>query len=154
MTAISITAVLQCNALFFVALLVTKAITGEFWLRGMIVAEIEDMLKERKAEDILDTESKLVAPVDSRVVGNNRVLDTIEPDTKINIPTKDNIKLIEFNNTTVKDSKSVDIAKVDTKLDILINNIVLNKNKDTIVNRAVSVINIKLSSIDTSVTAF
>ena len=95
-----------------------------------------------------------MALVDGKVVGNNRVLDTIEPDTEINIPTKDDIKLIKFNNTTVKDSKLVDIAEVDTKLDILTNNIVLNKNRDTVVNRAVNIIDIKLSSIDIGVSAF
>jgi len=120
----------------------------------MIVAEIKDILKERKAEDILDIESKLVAPVDGRVVGNNRVLDTIEPDAKINIPAKDDIKLIEFNNTTVKDSKLVDIAEVDAKLDMLIDNTVFNKNRDAVVDRAVGVVDIKLSSIDIGVTAF
>jgi len=112
------------------------------------------MLKERKVKNTLNTESKLVAPVDSRVVGNNRVLDTIKLDAEINIPAKDDIKLIKFNNTTVKDSKLVDIVKVDAKLDILVNNIVLNKNRDTVVNRAISVIDIELSSINTSVTAF
>jgi len=120
----------------------------------MIIAEIEDILKERKVEDTLDTKSKLVAPVDSRVIDNDRVLNTIEPDAEINIPTEDNIKLIKFNNTTVKDSKLVDIAEVDTKLDILTNNIVLNKNRDTVVNRAVNIIDIKLSSIDIGVSAF
>jgi len=95
-----------------------------------------------------------VAPVDSRVVGNNRVLDTIEPDAEINIPAEDDIKLIKFNNTTVKDGKLVDIAEVDIKLDILTNNTVLNKNRDTIVNRAVGVVDIKLSSINVGVTAF
>ena len=34
------------------------------------------MLKEKKAEDILDIEPKLIAPADYRVVGNNKVLDT------------------------------------------------------------------------------
>jgi len=112
------------------------------------------MLKERKVENTLNTKSKLVALVDSRVVGNNKVLDTIEPDAKINIPAKDDIKLIKFNNTTDKDSKLVDIAKVDTKLDILTNNIVLNKNRDAIVNRAVGVIDIELSSINIGITTF
>jgi len=120
----------------------------------MIVVEIEDVLKERKAEDTLDIKSKLVAPVDGRVVGNDRVLDIIELDAKINIPAKDNIKLIEFNNTTVEDSKLVDIAEVDTKLNILANNTVLNKNRDAIVDRAVGVIDIELSSIDIGVTIF
>jgi len=95
-----------------------------------------------------------VALVNSRVVGNDRVLDTIELDAKINIPAKDNIKLIEFNNTMVKDSKLVDIAEVNTKLDMLVNNIVLNKNRDTVVDRAVSIIDIELSSIDIGVTVF
>jgi len=95
-----------------------------------------------------------VALVDSRVVGNNRVLDTIKPDAEINIPAKDDIKLIKFNNTMVKDGKLVDIAKVNAKLDMLANNIVLNKNRDAIVDRAVSVIDIKLSNIDIGVTAF
>ena len=103
-----------------------------------------------------------MALVDSRVVGNNRVLDTIELDTKINIPTKDNINLTIFSNTIVdnvaiKDSKAVDIAKVDPKLDILTsnpNNIVLNKDRDTIVDKAISVIEIKLNSIDIGITIF
>jgi len=120
----------------------------------MIVVKIKNILKERKVEDILDTEFKLVALVDDRVVGNNRVLNTIEPDAEINIPAEDDIKLIKFNNTTVKNGKSVDIAEVDAKLDILTNNIVLNKNKDTVVNRAVSIIDIELNSIDVGVTAF
>ena len=128
----------------------------------MIIAEIGDMLKERKAEDILDTEPKLVAPADSRVVGNNRVLDTIELDAKINIPTEDNINLTIFSNTIVdniaiEDGKAVDIAKANPKLDILSsnpNNIVLNKDRDAIVNKAVSVIEIELSSIDVGITIF
>jgi len=95
-----------------------------------------------------------VALVDSRVVGNNRVLNTIELDVKINIPTEDDIKLIKFNNTTVKDGKLVDIAEVNTKLDIFASNIVLNKNRDIIVNKAINVVDIKLSSIDIGVTAF
>ena len=114
------------------------------------------MLKERKAEDILDIEPKLVALADSRV------LDTIELDTKINIPTKDNIKLTIFSNATVdnaaiEDSKAVDIAKADPKLDILTsnpNNTVLNKDRDAIVNKAISVMEIKLSSIDAGITTF
>ena len=113
-------------------------------------------------EDILDIEPKLVALVDFRVVGNNRVLDTIKPDAKINIPAKDNIKLTIFSNTAVdnaaiEDSKAVDIAKADPKLDILssnLNNTVLNKDRDAIVNKAVSVIEIKLSSIDAGITIF
>ena len=125
------------------------------------------MLKERKAEDILDIEPKLVALVDSRVVGNNKVLDTIELDTieldtKINIPAKDNIKLTIFSNAAVdnaaiEDGKVVDIAKVDPKLDMLANNpnnIVLNKDRDAIVNKAISVIEIELSSIDIGITIF
>jgi len=95
-----------------------------------------------------------VAPVNGRVVGNNRVLDTIELDAKINIPAEDDIKLIKFNNTIVKDSKLVDIAEVDAKLDMLANNIMLNKNRDAVVNRAVSIIDIKLNSINIGVTAF
>lgn len=103
-----------------------------------------------------------MALVDSRVVGNNRVLDTIELDAKINIPTKDNIKLTIFSNTIVdnvaiEDSKVVDIAKADPKLDILTsnpNNIVLNKGRNAIADKAVSVIEIKLSSIDIGITAF
>ena len=114
------------------------------------------MLKERKAEDILDIEPKLVAPADSRV------LDTIKLDAEINIPTKDNIKLTIFSNATVdnaavEDNKAVNIAKVDPKLDILTsnpNNTVLNKDRDAIVNKAISVVEIKLSSIDTGITAF
>ena len=113
-------------------------------------------------EDILDIEPKLVALVDCRVVGNNRVLDTIELDAKINIPTEDNINLTIFgnaavNNIVVEDGKAVNIAEADFKLDMLAsnpNNIVLNKNRDAIVNKAVSVIKIKLSSIDVGITAF
>jgi hypothetical protein len=120
------------------------------------------MLKERKAEDILDIEPKLVALADSRVVGNNRVLDTIELDANINIPAKDNIKLTIFSNTMVdsaaiEDRKAVDIAKVDPKLDMLAsnpNNIVLNKGRDAIANKAISIIEIKLSSIDIGITTF
>ena len=128
----------------------------------MIIVEIRDVLKEIKVEDILDIEPKLVALVDGRVVGNNRVLDTIELDAKINIPTKDNIKLTIFSNTIVdnvaiEDSKVVDIAKADPKLDILTsnpNNIVLNKGRNAIADKAVSVIEIKLSSIDIGITTF
>ncbi|XTI94091.1 hypothetical protein V2W45_1335546 [Cenococcum geophilum] len=128
----------------------------------MIVVEIGDMLKEKKAEDILDIEPKLVALAESRVVGNNRVLDTIELDAKINIPTKDNIKLTIFSNAAVdnvavEDGKVVNIAKADLKLDMLTsnpNNIVLNKDRDAIVDKAVSVMEIKLSSIDVGITAF
>lgn len=120
------------------------------------------MFKGRKVEDILDIEPKLVPLVDGRVVGNNRVLDTIELDTKINIPAKDNIKLTIFSNAAVdnaaiEDGKVVDIAKADPKLDILTsnpNNIVLNKDRDAIVNKAVSVIEIELSSIDIGITTF
>jgi len=122
----------------------------------MIVAEIRDVLKERKAEDILDIEPKLVALADGRV------LDTIEPDTEINIPAKDNIKLTIFSNATVdntavEDGKAVDIAKADPKLDILTgnpNNTVLNKDRDAIVNKAIGVVEIELSSIDAGITAF
>jgi len=128
----------------------------------MIVVEIGDMLKERKVEDILYIEPKLVALVDYRVGGNNRVLDTIKLDAKINIPTKDNIKLTIFNNATVnnaaiKDSKVVNIAKADPRLDMLTNNpnnIVLNKDRDAIVDKAISVIEIELSSIDIGITTF
>jgi len=128
----------------------------------MIVAEIGDIFKERKVEDTLDIEPKLVAPVDSRVVGNNRVLDTIELDAEINIPTKDDIKLTIFgnaavDNAAVENGKAVDIAKADPKLDMLtnnFNNIVLNKDRDAIVNKAVGVIEIELSSIDAGITAF
>ena len=113
-------------------------------------------------EDILNIEPKLVVLVDYRVVGNNRVLDTIELDAKINMPTKDDINLTIFsnavvNNVAIEDGKAVDIAKADPKLDILTsnsNNIVLNKDRDAIVNKAVSVIEIKLSSIDAGITAF
>ena len=95
-------------------------------------------------------------------MGNDRALDTIKLDAKINIPTKDNIKLIRFSNATVdkaaiKDGKTLDIAKVDPKLDMLasnLNNIVLNKDKGATVNKAVSVIGIELSSIDTGITIF
>jgi len=124
----SIIAVLQCNALLFITL---EVITREFWLCRIIVAEIKDIFKERKAEDILDIEPKLVALVDSRVVGNNRVLDTIELDAEINMPAEDDIKLIEFNNTIV---------------DMFVG--------DAVVNKAISVVDIKLSSIDAGVTAF
>lgn len=95
--------------------------------------------------------------VDSRLVGNNKILDTIELDAKINIPTKDNIKLIFSNfivdNAAIEDGKIVDIAKADLKPNILAN-IVLNKDRDTAVNKAISVIEIKLSSIDIGITAF
>ena len=128
----------------------------------MIVAEIGDVLKETKVEDILDIEPKLVAPADSRVVGNDRVLDTIEPDAEINIPAEDNIKLTIFgnaavDNAAVEDGKAVDIAEADPKLDMLTsnpNNIVLNKGRNAIANKAVSIIEIKLSSIDVGITAF
>ena len=128
----------------------------------MIVAEIKNILKERKVEDILDIKFKLVAPADGRVVGNNRVLDTIELNTKINIPIKDDIKLIKFSNTAVdntavEDSRTVNIAKVDFKLDILtsnFNNIVLNKDRNITVNKVVSVVEVELSSIDIGITAF
>jgi hypothetical protein len=120
------------------------------------------VLKEIKAEDILDAEPKLVAPADSRVVGNDRVLDTIELDAKINIPAEDNIKLTIFSNAVVdnaaiEDGKVVDIAKADPKLDILTsnpNNIVLNKGRNAIADKAVSVIEIELSSINIGITAF
>jgi hypothetical protein len=128
----------------------------------MIVAEIKNILKERKVEDTLDIEPKLVAPVDGKVVGNNRVLNTTEPDTEINIPAKDNIKIIKFSNTRVdnaaiEDSKIVDIAKVDLKLNTLIsnfNNTVLNKDRDIAVDKVISIIEIELSSIDAGITAF
>ena len=128
----------------------------------MVVVEIKDILKEGRVENILDIRPKLVALINYRVVGNNRVLDTIELDAKINIPTKDDINLTIFsnavvNNVAIEDGKAVDIAKADPKLDILTsnsNNIVLNKDRDAIVNKAVSVIEIKLSSIDAGITAF
>jgi hypothetical protein len=128
----------------------------------MIVAEIGDVLKERKAEDILDTEPKLVAPVDSRVVGNDRVLDTIELDAEINIPAEDDINLTIFgnaavDNVAVEDGKAVDMAEADPKLDMLASNpdnAVLNKDRDAIVDKAVSVVEIELSSIDAGITAF
>ncbi|XTI90969.1 hypothetical protein V2W45_1333021 [Cenococcum geophilum] len=120
------------------------------------------MLIERKVEDILDIEPKLVGLVDYKVVDNNRVLDTIKLDTKINIPAKDDIKLTIFSNAAVdnaaiEDSKAVDIAEADPKLDMLTsnpNNTVLNKDRDAIIDKAISVIEIKLSSIDTGITAF
>ena len=120
------------------------------------------MLKERKVEDILDTKPKLVVPVDGKVVGNNRVLNTIELNIEINIPAKDNIKLIKFSNSVVdnmavKDSKMADIVQVNPKLDILINNfnnIVLNKDKDVAVNKVINVIKIELNSIDVGITVF
>jgi len=125
----------------------------------MIVIEIKNVFKERRVEDILDIKPKLVAPVNGRVVNNNRVLDIIELDIKINMPTKDDIKLIEFNNTmvenkAVEDSKLINITEVNLKLNMLIGNIVLNKNRDTVVNKAIGVIDIKLSSINAGVTAF
>jgi len=103
-----------------------------------------------------------VAPTDSKVASNNRVLNTTELDTKINIPAKNNIKLIKLSNTIVdnaaiEDSKTVNIAKADPKLDILtnnFNNIVLNKDRDAAVDKAVGVVEIELNSIDTGITAF
>ena len=103
-----------------------------------------------------------MALADYRVVGNNRVLDTIELDAKINIPAKNNINLTIFgnaavNNAAVENGKAVDIAEVDPKLDMLTgnpNNIVLNKNRDAIVDKAISIIEIELSSIDVGITAF
>ena len=120
------------------------------------------MLKERKVEDILDIEPKLVALADSRVVGNDRVLDTIELDANINIPTEDNIKLTIFSNAVVdsaaiEDRKAVDIAEADPKLDMLTsnpNNTVLNKGRDAIADKPISVVEIKLSSIDIGITIF
>ena len=49
-------------------------------------------------EDTLDIKFKLVVLVNSRVVGNIKVLNTIKLNTTINIPAKDNIKLIKFSN--------------------------------------------------------
>ena len=128
----------------------------------MIVAEIGDVLKERKAEDTLDAEPKLVALADSKVVGNDRVLNTTKLDAKINIPAKDNIKLIKLgnaivDNAAIEDSKTVNIAKADPKLNILtsnLNNIIFNKDRDTTVDKAVGVIEIELSNIDIGITAF
>ena len=57
----------------------------------------------------------------------------------------------------IEDSKIVDIAKADPKLDMLVSNfnsIGLNKDRDAAVNKAVSVIEIKLSSIDIGIIAF
>ena len=113
-------------------------------------------------EDTLDIKSKLIAPADSRVVGNNKVLNTTELDTEINIPNKDNIKLTKFSNARVdnaaiKNSKIVNIAEADPKLNILIsnfNNTVLNKDKNIVVDKVISVIEIKLNSIDAGITAF
>jgi hypothetical protein len=51
----------------------------------------------------------------------------------------------------------VDIAKADPKLDMLTsnpNNVLLNKDRDAIVDKAISVIEIKLSSIDIGITTF
>jgi hypothetical protein len=95
-------------------------------------------------------------------VGNNRVLDTIELNTNINIPAKDNIKLTIFSNAIVNSAaienrKAVNIAKADPKLDILTsnpNNTVLNKGRNAIADKAISVIEIKLSSIDIGITTF
>ena len=128
----------------------------------MIVAEIGDVLKETKAEDILDTEPKPVAPADGRVVGNDRVLDTIEPDAEINIPAEDDIKLTIFgnaavDNAAVEDGKAVDIAEADPKLDMLAGNpddTVLDKGRNAIADKAVGVVEIELSSIDAGITAF
>ena len=125
----------------------------------MIVVEIRDVLKERKAENTLDTKARLVTPADNKIVGNNKELDTIEPDTEINIPAEDNIKLIKFGNAAmdniaVEDSKTV---KTDPKLDMLagnLNNTVLNKNKNAAVNKTIGIMKIELSSIDAGITAF
>ena len=127
----------------------------------MIVAEIKDIFKERKAEDILDIKPKLVAPADSRVVSNNKVLNTIELDAEINIPAEDNIKLIKLSNAVVdnvavKDSKTVNIAEIDPKLDMLISNLdntILNRDKDAAVDKAISVVEI-VNSINVGITAF
>ena len=120
------------------------------------------MLKKRKVENILNIKLKLIVPVNGKVVDNNRVLNTIELDAKINILSEDNIKLIKFSNSVVdnmavKDSKMADIVQVNPKLDILINNfnnIVLNKDKDVAVNKVINVIKIELNSIDVGITVF
>ena len=113
-------------------------------------------------EDILDIKPKLVTPADSKVIGNDKVLDTIKLDTKINIPNKDNIKLTKFSNirvdnAAIKDSKTVNIAEVNPKLNIFINNFnntVLNKNRDITVDKVINIIKIELSSIDIGITIF
>ena len=95
-------------------------------------------------------------------MGNNKVLNTTELNTKINIPAENNIKLIKFNNAIVdniaiKDSKIVNIAKADPKLNILasnFNNTVLNKDRDVAVNKVISIIKIKLSGINIDITIF
>ena len=120
------------------------------------------MLKERKAEDTLNIKPKLVAPADGKVVGNNRVLNTTELDTKINIPDKDDIKLTKFSNTgvdniAIKDGKIVNIAEADPKLDMLtgnFNDTVFNKDRDIAVDKVVGVVEIELSSINIGITAF
>ena len=89
-------------------------------------------------------------------------MDTIELDTKINIPAKDNIKLIKFSNAAVdnaavEDGRIVDITEADPKLDILVNNFnntVLNKDRDVVVNKVVGVVEVELSSIDAGITVF
>ena len=63
--------------------------------------------------------------VDSVIRGNSRVLDIIELDTELYIFTENDIKLIEFVNTAVnsvaiEDSRTLNIAEVDPKLDMLI----------------------------------
>ena len=134
-------------------MLITKDIIREFWLYKIIIVEIKNIVKKRKVEDTLDIEFKLIAPADSKIVGNNRILKTTEPDT--------NIKLI-FNNSIVdnaaiKDSKIVNIAKADFKLNIPasnFNNTILNKDRNAIVDKAVSVIEIEFSSIDIGITIF
>ena len=103
-----------------------------------------------------------MALADSKVAGNNRVLDTTELDAEINILAKDNIKLIKLgnavvDNVAVEDSKIVDIAETDLKLNMLADNlgdIVLNKDRDAAVNKAVSVMEIELSNIDAGITTF
>ena len=89
-------------------------------------------------------------------------MDTIELNTEINIPDKDNIKLTKFSNAgvdnvAIKDSKIVNIAKADLKLDMLVsnfNNTVLNKDRDIAVDKVIGVVEIELSSIDIGITIF
>ena len=113
-------------------------------------------------ENTLNIKFKLVVPADNKVVDNNKVLNIIELNAKINILSKDNIKLIKFgnsivNNMAVENGKIVNIAEADFKLNMLIsnfNNTVFNKDRDIAVNKVISVIKIKLSSIDIGITVF
>ena len=62
-----------------------------------------------------------------------------------------------MNNAAVKNSKMVDIAEADFKLNMLTNNFnntVLNKDRDITVDKVVNIIEIELSSIDIGITVF